>query len=266
MFAKDALVKIGKLSCGLEDTYAYYSEHELITGFKKTCAFQPRVIKANCGVSGQGIWLCWLWDKETKRQLEIYPSKSLGECSLGDHDYLKLMEMNDNHVEYHTVKEFMIFCVRGPDAPGAGTWKSSFKGKCLDGGHIVDQRLLPRADEGVVRLVYAGDKCEQVIHNKPMGGGLSPVPWSKSPWVVATVGNSKGTYYQPTDPKYAGLVQKMYAEQRSLQRSLGAGAQPLPPKWTCDICIKNDDSWAKGPYDRSCPDSSSEYTVIGFNL
>jgi hypothetical protein len=31
------------------------------------------------------------------------------------------MEMNDNHVEYHTVKEFIIFCVDGPDAEGAGT-------------------------------------------------------------------------------------------------------------------------------------------------
>merc|ERR1719421_1057765 len=32
MGAKDALVKIGKLNCGLEDTYAYYGDEELITG------------------------------------------------------------------------------------------------------------------------------------------------------------------------------------------------------------------------------------------
>merc|ERR1711967_187595 len=35
MGAKDALVNIGKLNCGLEDTYAYYSEQDLIDGFKK---------------------------------------------------------------------------------------------------------------------------------------------------------------------------------------------------------------------------------------
>merc|ERR1719284_1761595 len=64
MGAKDALVNIGKLNCGLEDTYAYYSEEDLITGFKKTMAFQPRVIKQNRGSAGEGIWLCWLWDKE----------------------------------------------------------------------------------------------------------------------------------------------------------------------------------------------------------
>ena len=30
MGAKDALVNIGKLNCGLEDTYAYYSEADLV--------------------------------------------------------------------------------------------------------------------------------------------------------------------------------------------------------------------------------------------
>eukprot|EP00959_Pyramimonas_sp_CCMP1952_P443220 9279499-Pyramimonas_sp.AAC.1 len=49
MGAKDALCKINGLSCGLPDTLAYYSAEELAAGFKKTCAFQPRVIKQNRG-------------------------------------------------------------------------------------------------------------------------------------------------------------------------------------------------------------------------
>merc|ERR1719181_2159550 len=53
MGAKDALVNIGKLNCGLEDSYAYYSEEALITGFKKSMAFQPRVIKQNRGSAGE---------------------------------------------------------------------------------------------------------------------------------------------------------------------------------------------------------------------
>ena len=122
MGAKDALVNIGKLNCGLEDTYAYYGEEELVTGFKKTCAFQPRVIKQNRGSAGEGIWLCWLWDKEKDEKIEIYPAKSYGEVSLGDDDYLKLMEMNDNHVEFHTVKEVRTACCRAPSAgPTRGT-------------------------------------------------------------------------------------------------------------------------------------------------
>merc|ERR1719440_3936 len=64
--------------------------------------------------------------KEADTKIEIYPSKTLGEVSLGDDDYVKLMEMNDNHVEYHTVKEFMTFCVGGPNAEAAGEWTSTF--------------------------------------------------------------------------------------------------------------------------------------------
>merc|ERR1719456_1241637 len=57
MGAKDALCKIADMSCGLEDTLAYYTEAEFSAGFKKTMAFQPRVIKQNRGSAGEGIWI-----------------------------------------------------------------------------------------------------------------------------------------------------------------------------------------------------------------
>merc|ERR1712211_63709 len=145
--AKDALVKIKDMSCGLPDTLAYYDEAALRKGFKTTCAFQPRVIKQNRGSAGEGIWLCWLQGKDY--------CKGYGDAMLNDNDKLKLMEMNDNHVEYHTVGEFLTFCVDGSDAPGAGSWKSVFPGKYLEGGkaaggQLVDQRLCPRIKEGEV--------------------------------------------------------------------------------------------------------------------
>merc|ERR1719487_1195313 len=88
MGAKDALVKIGHLNCGLVDTYAYYTEDDLVKGFKKTCAFQPRVIKQNRGSAGEGIWLCWLCSGKY--------CENFGDRELEDKEYLKLMEMNDN--------------------------------------------------------------------------------------------------------------------------------------------------------------------------
>merc|ERR1719236_329634 len=57
MGAKDALTKIAKLNIGLEDTLTYYTEAAFVDGFKKTMAFQPRVIKQNRGSSGEGIWI-----------------------------------------------------------------------------------------------------------------------------------------------------------------------------------------------------------------
>eukprot|EP00634_Sargassococcus_sp_CCMP2135_P009459 CAMPEP_0198644624 /NCGR_PEP_ID=MMETSP1467-20131203/744_1 /TAXON_ID=1462469 /ORGANISM="unid. sp., Strain CCMP2135" /LENGTH=212 /DNA_ID=CAMNT_0044380085 /DNA_START=59 /DNA_END=694 /DNA_ORIENTATION=+ len=47
MGAKDALCKIAHMKCGLVDTFAYYDAKTLEEQFKKTCAFQPRVIKQN---------------------------------------------------------------------------------------------------------------------------------------------------------------------------------------------------------------------------
>merc|ERR1711998_739074 len=149
-----------------------------------------------------GIWLCWLWDKETDAAKE-YPAKNFGDCSLGDDEYLKLMEMNDNHVEFHTVGEFMEFCDKGPGG-AAGEWTSTFPGKYLEGGddgQLVDQRLLPRIEEGEVRVLMAGDTCQMMIHKKPEGGGLSAVG-----------GNSAYTYYTPEDAKYKNMIATLYKD------------------------------------------------------
>eukprot|EP00913_Durusdinium_trenchii_P026251 g24630.t1 len=91
MGAKDALCKVATMNIGLEDTLAYYSPEEFAAGFKKTMAFQPRVIKQNRGSSGEGIWIIKLKD-------ENY-CKSYGERSCEDGEKLLLMEANDNHEE-----------------------------------------------------------------------------------------------------------------------------------------------------------------------
>ena len=126
--------EVATLNIGLEDTLAYYSPDEFVVaqacvsgrcgsscplgifpptsrrskaaGFKKTMAFQPRVIKQNRGSSGEGIWIIKL--------AEGNYCKEYGERSCEDGEVLKLMEANDNHEETHTVAEFIEFCVSGP--------------------------------------------------------------------------------------------------------------------------------------------------------
>ena len=48
----DGTCKVATMNVGLEDTLAYYSPEEFVLGFKKTLAFQPRVIKKNRASSG----------------------------------------------------------------------------------------------------------------------------------------------------------------------------------------------------------------------
>merc|ERR1719263_1997457 len=171
MGAKDALTKIATLNIGLEDTLSYYEEAAFEEGFKKTMAFQPRVIKQNRGSSGEGIWII-------KLQSGNY-CKTFGERLCSDDEVLEMMEACDNHAETHTVGEFIEFCVNGRNAK-SGTWSTIGTGKYLEGGkeaggQLVDQRFCPRIVEGEVRVNMVADTPVGIIHKKPKEGGISAV-------------------------------------------------------------------------------------------
>merc|ERR1719392_318039 len=95
MGAKDALTKVATMNIGLPDTLSYYDPEVFAAGFKKTMAFQPRVMKQNRGSAGEGIWII-------KLQSNNYCS-SYGERLCDDSEMLDMMEANDNHAEEHTV-------------------------------------------------------------------------------------------------------------------------------------------------------------------
>jgi len=293
MGAKDALTNIGHLKCGLPDTYTYFGEDDGKCahftgpeGMRKTCAFQPRVIKQNRGSAGEGIWLVWLLAKDGKKvkkadysadDAEIKMASagglapycaSLGAETLEDDDMIKLMEMNDNHVEYHSLAEFLTFCVDGPTAEGAGEWKATFPGQYFKGGkeaggQLVDQRLLPRIEEGEVRMQMVGNRMFKIIHKKPVGG------------LSAVGGNNEMTFYEPgakpENPKEGVLYAADFPDYARLENqfvnedipvvmpALGLGGEPLPLLWTGDFIPKNTEE---------CPDGSdgkTDFVVGEFN-
>merc|ERR1719183_2062230 len=157
MGAKDALTKIRMLNIGMPDTGTYYSDQEFIDGFKKSMKFQPRVIKQNRGSSGEGIWIINL-------KSGAYCA-GFGDASVEDSEELILMEANDNHVEEHTVAEFIAWCIHGRDqGKGAGTWTSKGTGKYLEGGkaaggQLTDQRFACRILEGELRFNMVNNVC-----------------------------------------------------------------------------------------------------------
>lgn len=187
---------------------------------------------------------------------------------LADSDKLKLMEMSDNHVEYHTVGEFIEFCVNGPTKkagapspasrrrplgsdsmrPRAGKWESIFRGQYLKGGkkaggQLVDQRMLPRISEGEVRMLMVKDKLYVIIHKKPVDG------------LSAVGGNSKYTYYSPGSKTFAELERKFMAQDLpQLRSALAIENEPLPLLWTADFI----------PMD-GAKEGSTEYVVGEFN-
>eukprot|EP00933_Yihiella_yeosuensis_P013337 TRINITY_DN12400_c0_g1_i9.p1 TRINITY_DN12400_c0_g1~~TRINITY_DN12400_c0_g1_i9.p1 ORF type:complete len:730 (-),score=214.24 TRINITY_DN12400_c0_g1_i9:297-2429(-) len=246
MGAKDALCKVANLNIGLEDTLAYYTPEDFATGFKKTMAFQPRVLKQNRGSSGEGIWII-------KLKANNYCS-TYGQRSCEDNEVLSMMEANDNHAEEHTVAEVIEFCVNGRTAK-SGTWTSKGVGKYLEGGkaaggQLVDQRFCPRIVEGELRYNMVGDALVGIIHKKPKDGGISAVGGTGSIY----------TFYGPEEPKFMNLSDNFLNRDLSkVMPALGLAQEPLPLWWTTDFILASpegtpaeQEKWIVGEFNCSC--------------
>merc|ERR1712151_1260729 len=124
-------------------------------------------------MGGEGIWIINL---KSGNYCAAY-----GDASVEDGDELILMEANDNHVENHTVLEFVNWCLYGrEEGKGAGEWASKGTGKYLEGGkaaggQITDQRFCGRILEGELRFNMVNTVCLGVIHKVPAPGGMSAV-------------------------------------------------------------------------------------------
>ena len=246
MGAKDALTKIASLNIGLEDTLTYYTDAAFVDGFKKTMAFQPRVIKQNRGSSGEGIWII-------KLKAGNYCS-SYGERVCADSEVLSLMEANDNHAEEHTVAEFIEWCIKGRTSK-SGTWTSKGVGKYLEGGkaaggQLVDQRFCPRIVEGELRYNCVGPKLVGIIHKKPKEGGISAVSGTGSIY----------TFYGPEEPKFANLTTNFLTKDMDkVMPALGLPNEPIPLWWTTDFILASpegtpaeQEKWIVGEFNCSC--------------
>ncbi|CAK0855816.1 unnamed protein product [Prorocentrum cordatum] len=235
MGAKKALCMIKDMDIGLKDTLGYYHPSEIAAGFRKTIAFQPRVVKQNRGSAGEGIWII-------KLKSGVY-CKSFGEREAADDEMLILTEACDNHVEEHTVGEFIEFCVNGRTEK-SGEWKSIGTGKYFEGGEeaggqMVDQRFLPRIEEGETRFMMVGSELYRIEHYVYMGG---------------VGGETKTTIYQPDDPMWAALKAKLESEVEQIMAALGLPMTALPLLWSADF-IPIDDHVAShvvGEFNCSC--------------
>merc|ERR1712228_494635 len=235
MGAKDALCCIKEMEFGLPDTLGYYSPEDMQAGFPKAIAFQPRVVKQNRGSAGEGIWIIKLKSGE-------YCS-SYGEKSAADDDMLILTEANDSHVEEHTVAQFIEFCVNGR-TDKAGDWTSVGTGKYFEGGReaggqMVDQRFLPRIEEGEARFMMIGKELFRIEHYKYVGG---------------VGGETVTTLYGPDAPEFAATKEKLLTDIEPIMKALGKDMSALPLLWAADfIPIDNHSTpYVVGEFNCSC--------------
>merc|ERR1712151_912812 len=216
MGAKDALCRIRDMDFGLKDTVGYYSPEDMQKDFPKTIAFQPRVVKQNRGSAGEGIWIIKLKSGEY--------CANFGDAEAKEDDVLILTEANDSHVEEHTVKEFMEFCINGR-TDASGEWKSIGTGQYFEGGkeaggQMVDQRFLPRIDEGEARFMMIGKVLNRIEHYQYIGG---------------VSGETKTTIYGPDEEKYQKTKQKLEEDIPKMMAAMSLPMESLPLLWAADF-------------------------------
>ncbi|NPA73489.1 MAG: Cj0069 family protein [Epsilonproteobacteria bacterium] len=219
--AKDALAKLAGTPLVPKDTYAYYDYDEFAKTFPKSLSKGTRVLKQNRGSTGNGIWRVEVVDERVKnRSNDALPLDTKIKCT----------EALDNHVEYHTLGEFMEFC------------KQYVEG---DNGMIVDMRFMPRIVEGEIRILMVADKPIFVVHKKPA---------QKEDAFSATIASgAKYTYYDPSE--YKELVDMFVGSIPMISEKLGK-IKDAPIIWTGDFMLDTDengkDTYVLGEMNCSC--------------
>merc|ERR1712137_156196 len=146
-------------------------------------------------------------------------------------------EANDNHIEEHTIAEFIEWCENGR-SDKSGTWESKGTGKYFEGGaeaggQMVDQRFCPRIDEGEARFVMIGKKLFRVEHYVYIGG---------------VGGETKTTIYPADSPNFPdtkelplkSIQQNLEENLEKYVKALGLSEKDIPLLWAADFIPVDD--------------------------
>lgn len=250
MGAKDALCKTKDMKFGLVDTFGYYSAEDMWRDFPKGIAYQPRVVKQNRGSAGEGIWIVRLKD-------ESKYCKNFGDRVASSDEMLVLMEANDNHIEEHTVGEFIEFCTKGRSSK-SGEWTSVGKGNYFEGGLeagglMVDQRFLPGIDDGEARFMCIGTDLIRIEHYEYPEG---------------VSGNYKQTIFPPDAPEWQELRKTLEVSVPEVMDKLGLTMSQLPLLWAADFMPISNHSFpfVLGEFNCSCLGIAGFFNARGADL
>ena len=217
--AKDALVKLATTDLVPDDTYAYYTIEEFKKTFPVSISHRERVLKQNRGSTGSGIWRVVVIDERPYKAGDSLPLDTKLKCT----------EAVDNHVEYHTLSEFMEFC------------EQYIVG---DNGMLVDMPFMPRIKEGEIRILMVGGTPIFVVHKKPAEGADS--------FSATLFSGAKYRYDKPD--KWPDLVTMLTESLPMISDKIGGLDMPLI--WTGDFMLDWDengkDKYVLGEINCSC--------------
>ena len=223
--AKDVLEKLVPLGMVPKDTYSYYTIESFKENFPKSLSTRQRVLKQNRGSTGQGIWRVQIEDKRKFVPGEALPLDTKIKCT----------EAVDNHVEHHTLADFMEFC------------EQYIVG---ENGMLVDMAFLHRITEGEIRILLVGKTPVFVVHK---------VPAQTEDAFSATL-FSGATYTYDSPEKWQGMIDFFIPQIPAINDILDVDVTPLI--WTADFMLDDGpdgkDIYVLGEINCSCVGFTSE--------
>jgi glutathione synthase/RimK-type ligase-like ATP-grasp enzyme len=217
--AKDVLVKLASTDLVPDDTFAYYDVEALRQNFPKSLSYGERVLKQNRGSTGEGIWRVQTAEPTTYAPGDALPLSTPIKCT----------EAVDNHVEYHTLGEFIKFCERYVQG---------------ENGMLVDMRFLPRIKEGEIRILLVGATPIFVVHKKPAE--------SADAFSATLFSGAKYRYDPPS--AWQSLIDRFNAALPVISEKLGG--LDIPLIWTADFMLDwtadGQDTYVLGEINCSC--------------
>lgn len=217
--AKDVLVKLASTDLVPDDTFAYYDAEALRQNFPKSLSYGERVLKQNRGSTGEGIWRVQTAEPTTCQPGDSLPLSTPIKCT----------EAVDNHVEYHTLGEFIEFCEKYVQG---------------ENGMLVDMRFLPRIKEGEIRILLVGATPIFVVHKKPAE--------SADAFSATLFSGAKYRYDPPS--AWQDLIDRFNAALPVISEKLGGIDIPLI--WTADFMLDwtadGQDAYVLGEINCSC--------------
>lgn len=219
--AKNALTKLRDTPLVPNDTFAYYDFETFKSTFRKNVLMGERVLKQNRGSTGEGIWRV--------QALEQPASSDVigGEAPL--EMQIRCTEAKDNHVEVHTLGDFIDFCAQYLTG---------------NAGMIVDMPFMPRIVEGEIRVLMLRRKPVNIVHKKPAD--------QADAFSATLFSGAQYTYQSPSE--WPELVKMVDENLDDMMLRLGGYAIPL--LWTADFMLDTapdgSDTYVLGEINASC--------------
>eukprot|EP00854_Cymbomonas_tetramitiformis_P007369 gene7369-8771_t len=227
---------------GISDTYVHHDATACIESFRVSLGrTRSRVVKPIRGSCGEGVWVC----------VRCAINTSVPD----DDESLFLMKISANdHIERRTFHEFVEYFLHGTQRTprhasgrGGGHYKPPIDSTAAPTPFALEQRYLPRIQNGELRLVFVRDRLVETLLRTPAPRGSSTIGGVSRTRFVAECAPDDAVYREVAHHFQIYGLREMY-------RLLfdGIDSVVLPSLWCVDLIRDGDGAYKVCEFNCTC--------------